>query len=284
MFEKIKSLYRFFSSKYLTVHLDYPFVAQPRYGHGKPLHSMLQQLISSYDNHYISLLQTFSEHENAYNAFLTDKSDSDLPAWNNGFLPGLDMVSLYGMVRRFSPANYIEVGSGNSTKVVRKAIKDGSLHTKIISIDPFPRASIDHLSDTVIRSSLESLKDMQFIIHTLNENDVLFIDNSHRSFANTDVTVFFLELLPYLKKGVIVHVHDVYLPHDYPQFMCDRYYNEQYLLASFLMANPQKYIPVFPCYYISCEQKFKAATQKIWDKINYKDIEHHGGSFWFRIE
>ncbi len=136
---------------------------------------------------------------------------------------------------KFKPSKYIEIGSGNSTKVAYKAKKELGLTTKIISIDPMPRAEIDSLADEVHRKPFENL-DFD-IVDLLEENDILFVDNSHRILPNSDSMVFYMEILPRLKKGVIVHIHDIYLPYDYPQFMCDRAYSEQYGLAMYLLAN-----------------------------------------------
>ena len=93
----------------------------------------------------------------------------------------------------------------------------------------------------------------------------------------------FLEIFPRLKKGVIVHIHDVYLPYDYPQFMCDRFYSEQYGLAIFVMSNPKRYQPLLPNYYISENKSLAKTIEPIWNHPNLKDVERHGGSFWLRI-
>ena len=178
------------------------------------------------------------------------ENNENSPSWNNGFLPGLDIVAIYSLIRHYNPSSYIEIGSGNSTKIARKAIQDGKLETLITSIDPYPRANIDHLSDVVIRERIEKLTDFS-AFKKLGKGDILFIDNSHRCLPNSDVTVCFLEILPMLKQGVIVHIHDIYLPYDYPQFMCDRAYSEQYVLAAFLIANPDKYKPIMPNYFVS---------------------------------
>lgn len=211
------------------------------------------------------------------------ETDENNPAWNNNFLPGLDIVALYGILAKFKPSKYIEIGSGNSTKVARKAVNENALKTEIISIDPFPRANIDHLADKVIRKPFENLDDNKFIIESLNENDVLFIDNSHRVFPNSDAMVCFLELLPQLKKGVIVQIHDVYLPYDYPQFMCDRFYNEQYVLAAFLLANHEKYKTILPNYFISEDKELSDVILAVWNHPNLHGVERHGGSFWLQI-
>ena len=205
------------------------------------------------------------------------------PSWNNGYLPGLDIISLYTLINHFKPKKYIEIGSGNSTKVARMFITNNNLETKIISIDPFPRANIDHLADEILREPFENIKDYQFIISELKENDILFIDNSHRCLPNSDATVCFLDIFPYLAKGVIVHIHDIYLPYDYPQFMCDRFYSEQYVLAAFILTNPEKYKPIFPGIFISEDKELSKIAMPIWDHPNTKNVEKHGGSFWLQI-
>lgn len=284
--EKLKSLYRFLSPKFQNVYLDYKVDARPRYGHGKPPHGLLYQIIEKNRKNYQDLLLRFLGHGEFLKGIkkAAEETNQDLPAWNNDFLPGLDIIGIYGMLAEYKPLRYIEVGSGNSTKVARKAINDHKLQTKITSIDPFPRANIDHLADKVIRRPFESLEDISFIINELEANDILFIDNSHRVLPNSDATIFFLETLPLLKKGVIVHIHDVYLPYDYPQFMCDRFYSEQYMLAAFILANPDKYETLLPNYFISEDAELSKTIAPIWQHENLKGVEKHGGSFWLLVK
>jgi hypothetical protein len=90
-----------------------------------------------------------------------------------------------------------------------------------------------------------------------------------------------MEVLPRLKKGVVVQVHDIYLPYDYPQNMCNRFYTEQYMLATALLSNPEKFEILLPNFYISEDDELKKALQPIWNKL--PGVETHGGSFWFRI-
>ena len=92
-----------------------------------------------------------------------------------------------------------------------------------------------------------------------------------------------MELLPELKKGVIVHVHDIYIPYDYPQFMCDRAYSEQYVLAAFLLANPERYKPIMPNYFVSEDKELAEILLPIWDHENLNGVERNGGSFWFEV-
>ena len=95
---------------------------------------------------------------------------------------------------------------------------------------------MDAVCDTVIRQPLETL-DTAGIIENLQAGDILFVDGSHRCFTNSDVTVVFLEILPRLQPGVLVHFHDILLPYDYPPAWSRRYYSEQYLLACWLLGS-----------------------------------------------
>lgn len=285
MIQKIKSIYRYLSPKFQNVHLEYKVTPKPRYGHGKPGHPLLLNLLNNNRLLYKDNLESFLKHSSKIHEIKDSsiENDENKPTWNNGFLPGLDIVGIYGIIAKYKPEKYIEIGSGNSTKVARKSINENILNTEITSIDPFPRANIDHLADKVLRTPFENLTDNKFIVETLNANDILFIDNSHRVFPNSDAMICFLELLPFLKKGVIVHIHDIYLPYDYPQFMCDRFYNEQYMLAAFIMANPEKYKTILPNYFISEDAELAKVISPIWEHSNLSDVEKHGGSLWLQI-
>ena len=279
----IKQIYRFLNPKFQNLSMEYKVDFKPRYGHGKPAHPELLKIINQNREKYKALInKALSLKEKIWTIKDTSKETSAInPSWNNGFLPGLDIIGIYTMLAEFKPTKYIEIGSGNSTKVAYKAKKEQNLTTEIISIDPMPRAEIDSLADKMIREPFENV-DFD-IIGELNENDILFIDNSHRILPNSDSLVFYLELLPRLKKGVIVHIHDIYLPYDYPQFMCDRFYTEQYGLAMYLLANPKKYEPILPNYFISEDKELSALISPIWEHENLKNVERHGGSFWLRI-
>ncbi len=276
----LKQIYRFLNPRYQNVFLDYKVDQQPRYGHGHPAHHGLLEIIEKDKSAYAKCLNDILVYQEDIWALDERLKKYDF-AWHNGYLPGLDIIGLYGMISLLQPKNYIEVGSGHSTKVVYQTKMDHSIDMQITSIDPQPRADIDLLSDKIIRQGLENV-DIT-IFDTLQSDDVLFVDNSHRILPNSDSTVFFLEVLPRLKKGVVVHVHDVYLPYDYPQFMCDRSYSEQYGLAIALLSNPEKYEILLPNYYISEDKELSSLVNPIWEHPNTKDAEKHGGSFWFRI-
>jgi hypothetical protein len=279
----LKSLYRYLSPRFQTLFLEYKVAFKPRYGHGLPAHGKLLEIIDNQRDtckFWLGKIMEFSPYLQAIKK-LADEHDPTQPGWNNKFLPGLDIMALYAVVAETKPRRYVEVGSGNSTKVAHKAVKDHGLATRIISIDPYPRAEIDSLAHEIVRKPFEAV-DTAWLAE-LEAGDILFIDNSHRMLPNSDATVFFMETLPALKPGVIVHIHDIYLPYDYPRFMCDRFYTEQYGLAIAIMANPKRYQTIFPAYFISEDAELSASIAHIWEHPNTQGVERHGGSFWLVI-
>jgi hypothetical protein len=204
-------------------------------------------------------------------------NDTD-PFWINGWLPPFDAIVLYSLIAVKKPTIYMEIGSGNSTKFVRRAVSDHKLGTRIISIDPYPRAEIDNICDKVLRIPVENVPVETF--SELNEGDVLFIDNSHRSFPNSDVTIFFMEILPNLKPGVIYGLHDIFLPNDYPEVFAKRYYNEQYLLAAYLLGGGGGSNILFPVAYMSYRDEVKKALLGENIKPPWGDEPLHGGAFF----
>jgi predicted O-methyltransferase YrrM len=286
MKKNLVSFAKWLSPKFQTVHLEYKVNPIPRFKKGNFVFEKLNELVKENENYYRELLESFTIHLDKISEIKehSQETNEDLPTWNNGYFPGMDIINLYGVIAHFKPKQILEIGSGNSTKVARKAIRENGLPTKITSIDPFPRANIDHLSDTVIRHPLEEVAQIGNLVSTLEAGDILFIDNSHRSLPNSDVTICFLELLPQLKKGVIVHVHDIYIPFEYPQYMCDRLYNEQYFLASMLMNNPDRYKTILPNYYIYQNTDLQGVLAPFWKLPVMQNVEKHGGSYWLRIE
>ncbi len=281
---KMKEIYRWLSPKYQNLYLDYPVRFRPRYGHGKPEHPELYRIIDAGRKEYGEFLHKALRHTDRIQAIRpsVSETDSDQPVWDNGFLPGLDIFALYAMLAERKPGRYLEIGSGTSTKVAYKAKKEQSPKTEIVSVDPQPRTGIDALADRIIRQPFEDI-DAGFFT-ALETGDILFIDNSHRILPNSDSMVFFLEVIPRLKKGVIVHLHDIYLPWDYPPEMCERYYSEQYGLAMLLMANPGRYRPILPNFFISEDPELDMILEPLWEHPNLEGAERHGGSFWLEIK
>lgn len=210
---------------------DYPVVPRSR-TFSRPGKDFFGDLMRASDDRSADFLREIAPSLAGLSRVPELETDPTLPYWSNPWLPPLDGATLYGLVATRRPSIYMEVGSGFSTKFVRMAIEDHGLDTRIVSIDPQPRAEVDALCDEVLRSPYEDI-DLD-VLDRLGPGDVLFVDNSHRSFTNSDVTVFFTETLPYLRPGVVYGVHDTFVPHDYPEEWGDRFYAEQYLLMSYL--------------------------------------------------
>ena len=272
------------SDGYQPIFLDYPVEAIPRYGYGKPPHPELTQILARNDGRYAEALSQFLTFSDGLLSIpLQQPKESTEPSWINDWLDGLDTLAIYGFVASRNAARYIEIGSGYSTKVVRRAVKDRALRTRITSIDPHPRAEIDRICDEVIRQPLEKC-DLK-VFDSLGCGDILFVDGSHRSFMNSDVTVFFLDILPRLKPGVLVHLHDIFLPEDYPpyweyRFYPHRYWSEQYLLAAGLLAGHAGYEVVLPNYYISKTPHLAGVLSSFWSDPRVAGVPRGGCSFW----
>ncbi len=281
--EMIKQVYKFLNPSFQNLFLEYRVCLKPRYGHGAPPHPGLYRIINANRDFYRELLKRVYQYRDRIVEIkdIADESDNNKPAWNNGFLPGMDMVAIYLMLAEFKPGRYIEVGSGYSTRVAYKAIKDLGLKTEIISIDPQPRSGVEKLAGRIIKKPLENVE--MDIPGMLGKNDILFMDGSHRILPNSDCMVFFMEILPELQKGTIVHIHDIYIPYDYPQVMCDRFYSEQYGLAAYLLANPARFEILLPNWFISEDTELAAILDPLWVEKSLRNVERHGGSFWFRV-
>jgi hypothetical protein len=264
--------------------LDYPPAAAnvPRYGYGgKPPHAELSRLIESHEDAYRASLTTIASFEADLAAIKPRPASPLEPAWINEFLPGLDSAALYAFARDRAPSTYMEVGSGNSTRFVARAIRDGDLDTRVVSIDPYPRAEIDELCSVAVRSALEQT-DLG-IFTELGPGDILFFDGSHRVYMNSDVTAFFLDVLPRLRPGVLVGIHDIYLPYDYPPEFAARYYSEQYLLAAHLLGGGARLAPVLASAYVSRTPHLSEVLGSLWARPELAGVPAHGEGFWSEI-
>ncbi|NCT94798.1 MAG: class I SAM-dependent methyltransferase [Chitinophagaceae bacterium] len=160
---------------------------------------------------------------------------------NPAFGPG-DAEMYYLLIRNHRPRKIIEIGSGYSTLVAVEALrknKEAGIQTELLCIEPYEMPWLKALPDVqLIRQRVEEV-DLS-LFENLEENDILFIDSSHIIRPENDVLFEFFRILPRLKKGVLVHVHDIFSPRDYRKDWLTkefRFWNEQYLLEAFLYYN-----------------------------------------------
>jgi predicted O-methyltransferase YrrM len=178
---------------------------------------------------FAALLKSMSPHDGAFKAIDGPPPE---PRWDQDWFPRLDAAAAYVFVRETNPARIIEIGSGHSTRFMARAARDGGLATEIISIDPAPRADIEGTGVQIIRQTVQGVGLAPFSL--LAGGDILFIDSSHILMPGTDVDILFNHVLPGLRRGVLVHVHDIFLPDDYPPEWEWRGYNEQLGVAGLI--------------------------------------------------
>jgi hypothetical protein len=194
------------------------------------------------------LRDAFPVFRDEYDRFPFDPTDKEYEYYfNNPQFGGTDGLVLYCAVRHFKPSLIIEVGSGFSSRVsAQAALANGD--TRLICVEPYFDGTERH---EVLRRGFpgltslvsEKVEDLDYaFFDQLESGDILFIDTSHVVRIGGDVTFLILEVLPRLKPGVLVHVHDIFLPFEYPRdWVHDmaRFYNEQYLLQAFLAFNSE---------------------------------------------
>lgn len=193
----------------------------------------------------------------------------------NDQFPPHDAALLYAMVRHLAPPRMVEIGSGWSTTVTARAISDGGLPTQLTCIEPYPRDFVRHIGE--VRELREERVEHtpKRVFDELAAGDVVFIDSSHVVKTGSDVVHLLLEVVPRLEPGVVVHVHDIFMPEDYPQgwVRAGFGWNEQYLLQAYLSGNAQAHI-VAMNHWLALRHPDAVAAA-------FGPVELHGSSFWF---
>jgi Methyltransferase domain len=169
-----------------------------------------------------------------------DLGGPDFELWN-GFYQAGDAEVLYALVRSLKPRRVREIGSGHSTLVTAAACarnaREGS-PADFVAVDPEPRIGVDVEGVTRLeRRRAERLPVEWF--DELDAGDVLFVDTSHVVKRGGEVNRLVLDVLPRLRKDVVVHFHDVFWPYEYPRawYVRGTYSTEQYVLQAFLSGN-----------------------------------------------
>lgn len=163
--------------------------------------------------------------------------------YNNEFFAPGDAEFLYAMIRHCRPHRIIEVGSGNSTLMMLNAISANRLDNPdygcdLTCIEPYESLWLEQRGVSVLRKRVEKI-DVEFF-SVLESGDILFIDSSHVIKPQGDILYLYLQVLPLLRSGVFVHIHDIMTPRDYfHTWVVDKlqFWNEQYVLETFLTMN-----------------------------------------------
>ena len=199
--------------------------------------------------------------------------------WNNNFWNGADALAQYGLARAWKPQRWLEIGCGWSSLLLARAIAENGTSTEVVQIEPYPNPA---LFSAVPKSWTQHQTILQRapleLFDALGPGDVCFYDGSHCARTASDVNWFFFRILPRLRPGVIVHLHDIFLPESYPKdwiFERGQTWNEQYVLQAYLMHNRDVEILLANRWLFKHEHR-------LLDEL-YRGVQPPWGcSFWFR--
>jgi predicted O-methyltransferase YrrM len=207
----------------------------------------------------------------------------------NGTFEWMDARLLYYFIQKNKPKRIIEIGSGNSTLLMSNTNDIFNLNIEITSIEPYPSDFLIELKNQgkikLIQEKLENI-DLN-LFKTLEENDILFIDSSHVLKLNSDVMYYFTQIFPLLQKNVLVHIHDIFFPYDYPLSWLKegRFWNEQYFLYVFLQYNTKYKIKFCNSYSeFKYKDKLKSNQTDSYEiKNKFSNDVFSGGSIWLQV-
>ena len=232
------------------------------------------------------LMRLAKDYQQEYTKFPHEPTSNHQQFYlNNGAYGRGDAEILYSMIRDRKPQRIIEIGSGNSTLLISQAIRknrsdDSDYFCDFLAIEPYPPEYLNPLPTEVgklLQQQIQTVPLEEFT--SLKSGDIQFIDSSHVAKIGSDVMYEYLEILPRLAPGVVIHIHDIFLPMEYPYEWIDElkfFWNEQYLLQGFLSFN-QEFKVIMPTYaldkqypgglktYIpSCAEQTKDLASSFW--------------------
>lgn len=196
----------------------------------------------------------------------------------------MDGRSLFYFIRSLKPKNIIEIGSGRSTLLmndVNNRYFNGKIN--ITCIEPYPPEYLLKIKN--IKIIQQKVQDVPLsIFNNLSDNDILFIDSSHVAKSQSDVVLYYTDILPNLNKNVYIHIHDIFFPDDYPyNWIIERHWNEQYMLYAFLMFNKEFEVQ-FGCNYVfkKCTDQLKDLLKDSFENKKFGTSLFGGCSFWIK--
>nr|WP_314075898.1 class I SAM-dependent methyltransferase [uncultured Roseococcus sp.] len=260
---------------------DYPYFPTSRPIEASAGGQQLDRLFRASEGAIADTILGIARHTETLARIPREASGPLRPFWTNSWFPPFDGAALYGLIAEVRPRRFVEVGSGISTRFARQAVEDLGLLTQIVSIDPHPHNSTEGLCDETIVARMEDMPEDFWT--GFAPDDMVLIDNSHRSFPGSDVTVFFAEVMPALPAGVVFGIHDIFLPYDYPAEWNDRFYSEQYLLMTYLLGGAGKDQILLPVFWASRQPDLHGLLTPLWQSPGlFQGVMTHGGAFWAR--
>lgn len=237
------------------------------------------------DMHMDEQIQLLQKWKEAYSGVFKDlrnnpEINTDCLGKNyiyNGFYVTPDAEIYAAMILDNNPTNIIEIGAGFSTIIAREVIRQLDSNCSITVIDPQPRTDIESIADFNIHKRVEDVKLGEL---TISENSLLFIDSSHITRSRGDIHLLYNVIIPSLPSGTLVHVHDIFIPYDYPFQYQERLYTEQYILQA-LLCYSSKYRVVFATHYMS--RLHADIMQEVFGGVVGQQDWFYGCALWFRV-
>lgn len=292
VYRRIGSAFLPFSTRILKKLKVFPIIDQyyePRFNYDKLIFPLDRNRelpgINLNEEYQLNFLKCLVKSEELVELKLNEPALSikDFCMDNIMYGPG-DADFLYQFIRHTKPKKVIEIGSGNSTRIARKALERNKVHDNIqsvhVCIEPYEQYWLEQLEEIiVVREKIENTK---FDWHEeLSSGDLLFIDSSHIIRPQGDVLQEYLNILPRLKSGVYVHIHDIFTPKDYPsRWLIDesKFWNEQYLVEA-LISNSNRYEVIAALNFLK---------NNFFDSLNrvcpYLRQNSEPGSFYIRVK
>jgi len=205
--------------------------------------------------------------------------DETKPYYDNPSFPPGDAETLHNVLRHFRPRRVVEIGSGQSTKFALNALRLNG-EGELTCVEPYEAPWLEGLGATIVRERVEDVDASLFA--ELEAGDVLFVDSSHVVRPQGDVVRIYTEILPALPSGVIVHVHDVFTPRDYPRAWIERrwLWDEQYVLEA-MLASSDRYEVLLAVNFLHHEHRdaLHATCPALAERAGVQEP----GSFWLRV-
>jgi hypothetical protein len=234
----------------------------------------LKEILDANKENFENFVEELEKYSSRFDQFRNENpQNKNQPRFNNEWFSGIDAAAAYGMVRKYHPERILEIGSGHSTRFLTQAIRDEGLNTHFHSIDPVPRRDIDEICSEITRAPVDQVPVSEF--KKLGKNNFLFLDGSHIALPGTDADYIFGEVFPILKPGVIIHVHDIFLPWGYPKEWQIRRYNEQNVLLGIL--GGKRFEILFPSQYV------RRTLGKSCDSVAPLQKGAFESSFWMQV-
>lgn len=198
---------------------------------------------------------------------------------SSGFGPGYGPIEsqvLHCFVRHYAPANVVEIGSGVSTACMLQASyinkQEGRQGSKIVSVEPFPKQKLrEQEGITHVEEMCQKVPESVF--DDLDAGDVLFVDSTHTVKLSSELQRIYLDIIPNLRRGVFVHIHDIYLPYLYNRDVLSSYFDWQETSLALALLKNNAHLSVLCCQSALHYDRTKEMTMLLSDYRPQADVE-----------